>query len=269
MGEQAAAGPGDGRFVVDGVEFVSGWGRPSRPGSLTLLKETRMVARYEALLAPYPHPRLVELGISQGGSVALLALLARPERFVAIDIAETPVAPLVDLLEARGLTDSVHPYFGVDQGDRDRLGRIVDEEFGDDPLDIVVDDASHLYRPTVASFEVLFPRLRPGGVYVVEDWTWQDLVADAIGAAMADESRPDHDRMMAGLGDVLAGRSEPEPPLSLLAAQLALARAQTGVVADVVLDQDWITIRRGTEPLDGPTFRLTDLFTDHFGVLQA
>ena len=40
------------------------------------------------------------------------------------------------------------------------------------PLDLVVDDASHLYGPTKASFEILFPLLRPGGLYLIEDWAW-------------------------------------------------------------------------------------------------
>jgi hypothetical protein len=35
-----------------------------------------------------------------------------------------------------------------------------------------VDDASHLYRETRSTFEVLFPRLRPGGRYLIEDWGW-------------------------------------------------------------------------------------------------
>jgi MycE methyltransferase N-terminal len=37
------------------------------------------------------------------------------------------------------------------------------------PLDIVIDDGSHLSDHVVASFLALFPRMRPGGVYVVED----------------------------------------------------------------------------------------------------
>ena len=41
------------------------------------------------------------------------------------------------------------------------------------PLDLVIDDASHLYGPTKASFEALFPLLREGGVYVIEDWAWE------------------------------------------------------------------------------------------------
>ena len=35
-----------------------------------------------------------------------------------------------------------------------------------------MDDASHTYEETRASFEFLFPLLSPGGIYVVEDWSW-------------------------------------------------------------------------------------------------
>ena len=35
-----------------------------------------------------------------------------------------------------------------------------------------MDDASHTYEETKASFEFLFPLLRPGGIYVMEDWNW-------------------------------------------------------------------------------------------------
>ena len=45
--------------------------------------------------------------------------------------------------------------------DRERaLGTIVAEEFGDERLDLVVDDASHSLEPTRTSSETLFPRLR-------------------------------------------------------------------------------------------------------------
>jgi hypothetical protein len=36
-------------------------------------------------------------------------------------------------------------------------------------FDIVIDDASHVSSLTIASFELLWPRLKPGGFYVVED----------------------------------------------------------------------------------------------------
>lgn len=49
--------------------------------------------------------------------------------------------------------------------------RLIRDEFTG-PIDIVIDDASHLYGPTKRSFETLFPELRPGGLYIIEDWAW-------------------------------------------------------------------------------------------------
>jgi predicted O-methyltransferase YrrM len=262
-----------------------------------------MVARYERLLAPFEGPRMVELGISQGGSVALLALLARPEKFVAIELASEPVAPLLDALRERGMADAVKPYFGVDQADRARLTQIVEDEFGDAPLDLVIDDASHRYDETVASFEVLFPRLRPGGVFVIEDWTGQDQVADhtvasltqpesprhaeateelhrLLDAALSDPSSPFHEPARAALVHALAQRSaNPDPPapppawgarppVSRLALELALARAVPGdALTEVRLDENWVEVVRGSAPLDPATFRIADLCPDHFGLL--
>ena len=46
-------------------------------------------------------------------------------------------------------------------------------------LDLIIDDGSHLYPDYVATADVLFDRLRPGGVYVIEDIQTQDSV-DAL-----------------------------------------------------------------------------------------
>lgn len=53
-----------------------------------------------------------------------------------------------------------------DQTDARLLRRIV-EEMG--RLDVVLDDGSHRSPDIIASFEVLFPLLTPGGLYIVED----------------------------------------------------------------------------------------------------
>lgn len=47
------------------------------------------------------------------------------------------------------------------------------------PLDLIIDDGSHLYPDYTATAEVLFERLRAGGVYVIEDIQTQDSV-DAL-----------------------------------------------------------------------------------------
>lgn len=37
------------------------------------------------------------------------------------------------------------------------------------PFDVIIDDGSHMQPHIIASFGVLFPLLKPGGIYVVED----------------------------------------------------------------------------------------------------
>jgi hypothetical protein len=56
--------------------------------------------------------------------------------------------------------------FQGDQTNAALLNYIVDQ-IG--PVDIIVDDGSHVSAHLIASFEILFPRLSPGGLYVVED----------------------------------------------------------------------------------------------------
>jgi len=36
-------------------------------------------------------------------------------------------------------------------------------------IDVIIDDGSHINQDVIASFQFLFPRLNPGGIYVVED----------------------------------------------------------------------------------------------------
>ena len=46
-------------------------------------------------------------------------------------------------------------------------------------LDLIIDDGSHLYPDYTATADVLLGKLRPGGVYVIEDIQTQDSV-DAL-----------------------------------------------------------------------------------------
>jgi hypothetical protein len=84
----------------------------------------------------------------------------------------------------QGATDRLKTYWGIDQGDRAALCEIVGREF-DGPIDLVIDDASHVYGPTRASFETLFPYLRQGGLYIIEDWQWS--YSEHPPASLADE----------------------------------------------------------------------------------
>lgn len=122
---------------------------------------------------------ILELGIAGGGSVALLAGAIEPKRLVALELDADRVAALDAFIESNGLGEVIRPYYGVDQGNRARLAEIVEREFAD-MIDLIIDDASHLYGPTRTSFESLFPCLGEGGVYMVEDWKWEHVVANVL-----------------------------------------------------------------------------------------
>lgn len=142
-------------------------------GEIVLMKpRADLVNAYVEALDPYRAGNVVELGVWGGGSTIFFERLLRPRKLVAIELETAVPKALTHHIETQGLHDSLVPCFGVDQSDGDALRAILAREFGDEPIDVVIDDASHLYGPTKASFNVLFPRLRTGGTYFLEDWGW-------------------------------------------------------------------------------------------------
>lgn len=53
-----------------------------------------------------------------------------------------------------------------DQSDPAFLASVVSKH---GPFDVIIDDGSHIGRHIIASFEALWPAVRPGGFYVIED----------------------------------------------------------------------------------------------------
>ncbi|HEX7571715.1 MAG TPA: class I SAM-dependent methyltransferase [Bacteroidota bacterium] len=103
---------------------------------------------------------LLELGISQGGSLELWRDYFRSGTIAGIDIS--PV-------RLDDPTGRIHVYQGLQQ-DTALLDR-VRRETAPDGFDIIIDDCSHIGEFTALSFWHLFDNhLKPGGVYVIEDW---------------------------------------------------------------------------------------------------
>ncbi|MFN8641694.1 MAG: hypothetical protein U0802_08575 [Candidatus Binatia bacterium] len=103
----------DDRLVeVDGVTFELGVdpSPPSAPHYLRVLKPRWMVEEHLRLLARERPARIVELGIYDGGSTVLLAVAARPQRLLAVDLAAA-APPLDRWLAAQppARRDAVHP----------------------------------------------------------------------------------------------------------------------------------------------------------------
>lgn len=117
---------------------------------------------YEHYFKPFRHEEIVllELGIGdinslnrEGESLKGLRIYFYNGDCYAIDNNEVNV--------------SRTPYsYLCDQTDKKRLEEIV---FQIGNPDIIIDDASHQIDNTITSFEILFPLLKPKGLYCIED----------------------------------------------------------------------------------------------------
>jgi len=203
-----------------------------------LAKRQSMV---EALLekAPTGIRNIFDLGIFKGGSIALYNELFHPTRIVGIELSHYRVTPLDDYVTRQSLEDVVHLHYGTWQHDTARLTSILREEFGDEMLDLVADDCSHKYEQTKASLNVLFPRLRPGGLYLIEDW----------GSAHWP-------------GDHWQGRknqyAKEANPLSKLILELVMVSAsRPGLVKEITIDGSTAYVTRGDEAVSDPHFDIS------------
>jgi predicted O-methyltransferase YrrM len=225
---------------VDGVQFVA-HGATNRFKSTSdrfcLVKRPDVAAAYLGLLAELRPATIVELGVYQGGSCALMALVSDPEVLVAVELSEERVPALDALIAKRGLSERVHVHHGVDQADAAPLGRLVDDHLAGRPLDLVVDDASHLVGPTRASFNTLFPRLRPGGVYIIEDWSWAH-----VGYGV---HRP------------------AETPLTVLVFEITMALpSRPGLIDEIRIDHDWALMVRGDGEFEAADFDISACYSE-------
>lgn len=261
--EFMSSGPAP-RFRVGEVEFRCEFA-PSEDRLFSIRKDRAGIEAYLEIIERFKGDNFVELGIGSGGSVALTALVAPPRKLVALDIGAERIEALDALVTERGLDERVRLHYGVDQANREQLAAILEDEFGDEPLGLVIDDASHRLDETRASFELLFPRLRPGGLFVIEDWNNQHLVTRALAAKLED---PSPEQLKAGVERFLADSGRAGPSLVRLVIQLILAQAESDeFVSEVRVDLHGAHIYRGPGELDRSDFRLADLIANDFGLL--
>lgn len=182
------------------------------------LAHASYLAAYERHFAPLRERpiRLLEIGVKAGGSLRLWCDYFPLATVVGLDVA--PVAVDDD-------TGRIRVFQGMQQ-DAALLDRIA-RETAPEGFDIVIDDGAHVGALAEASFDALFDRhLRPGGLYVIEDWgtgywpSWPD-------------------------GAVFTPGAPPRPPL---AARLATALARTPLGRPAVASKVLRQIARRASP---------------------
>lgn len=164
----------DRECTVGGVTFycsLDDFSRKSDAERLILLKDREVLENYATIFENAPPKNILEFGIFQGGSLALFSLWFDVQKLVGVDLSR-PVPEFDKFCRTHPIGRRIRSYYQVSQTDKSRIEEIVRTEFGDTPLDAIIDDASHLYETTRRTFEITFPLLRPGGTYVIEDWGW-------------------------------------------------------------------------------------------------
>ena len=84
-----------------------------------------------------------------------------------------------DIVDKRGLQEERIKIYKGSQVDKEFLDRMI-AEIGD--LDIIIDDGSHINDHVITTFKYLFPKLKLGGIYVIEDTQtsyWKDYGGDS------------------------------------------------------------------------------------------
>lgn len=142
---------------------------------------------------------ILEIGVYQGESTKALARCFPSAHIVAVDLN------LRDI-DFSGF-ENVR-YLQCDQTDRARLQSICEDNFPEG-IDLVIDDASHIGHLSRLTFNCVFPHVRSGGLYIIEDWgtgywdTWIDggrFTDSKVPATARRISRtvPSHDLGMVG-----------------------------------------------------------------------
>jgi hypothetical protein len=115
-------------------------------------------SRYDMYLEQYRDIEfnLLEIGVFDGASVKMWKEYFPKATIVAIDID-----PRCKEYEE----DRIHIHIG-DQTDIEFLNDIVNT-YGH--FEVILDDGGHSWKQQIVSYETLFPRLTPGGLYFLED----------------------------------------------------------------------------------------------------
>jgi demethylmacrocin O-methyltransferase len=114
---------------------------------------------YEHLFEPLRHQpiRLLEIGVLYGASIRMWLDYFPQAQVFGFDITPRDI----------GLNDPRFTYVYGDQTKPTDWQNFL--QFYDTPWDIIIDDGSHFSDGIITSFQCLWPAVKPGGYYCIED----------------------------------------------------------------------------------------------------
>lgn len=114
---------------------------------------------------------VLEIGMWDGGSAVFWHEILKPKKLIGIDLLKNRKGEAFEAYK-KNHAATFFDHWEVDQTDRSALTSILAGHLKDEPLDLVFDDASHRYHQSLASFNIVFPYVKKGGYYIIEDWAW-------------------------------------------------------------------------------------------------
>ena len=232
----------DQTLAVDDLTFtLRTWGFESMVShgrDFVLLKDRGFVEEYVRLFSGVPVTRVLEFGVYHGGHLLLMHKGFGASKVVGVDLRPQEET-LMEYLRGAGLTDRVVPHFYTSQADRAAVTKIIEEDFSGREIDVVIDDASHDFALTREAFNIAFPYLKPGGLYIIEDWGWA------------------HWRDTPWQTELCMD----QPALSNLVFELAMAcTSSREIIARVDVSPYLVAVRKGKATPDRTAFDLSNLY---------
>lgn len=131
--------------------------------------------KYDKILASYKESFLsvLEIGVASGQSIKMWT-----DYFTKATIHGADISKASEACESYSGRIKFHL---LDQGNEAQLKNL--EQFS--PFDLIIDDGNHFWKEQILTFKTLFPYLRSGGIYIVEDTStsyWKEYKNNSISA---------------------------------------------------------------------------------------
>jgi hypothetical protein len=175
----------DPRTLIGGQRLVYCKHGARAPGDLLHQKDRQMLVAYQSVLGRRSPPRSVmEIGICEGGSLAMWRTMWPKSRIVGVDMTFEHIAEGTrSWLAAQNVETHL---FKMPSLEARQLG----------VFDLLIDDGGHGADTVLSTFQVCWTMVAPGGVYIVEDWHLKEFdparVASELGLLVIGQDNGEH-----------------------------------------------------------------------------